>query len=319
MRHPLTLDLHLADFSYPGVSSDQLFDKVISIARTIEDAGFSSISLMDHMHQISAIGAPSSPMFDGCTMLAAIAARTEKLSLGLLVGSVTYRNPALAAKITSTIDIISHGRAWHGLGAGWYEEEHRAYGYRMPPLKERFEMLEEALQISRTMFTKPQASFAGKHFRVDGAYNNPQPIRGDIPIMIGGSGERKTLRLVAKYGDACNMFGGPAELAHLLGVLEQHCSEVGRDPAEITKTTMLSVLIGSTHAEAERKVQKLREGGTAEAMLSRFIVGDPDTVGERVQAFKDHGIEGLAVSVPDTYDLEGLDLIGRTLAPIFAR
>ncbi len=134
-------------------------------------------------------------------MLAAIAARTTKLTLGLLVGSVTYRNPAIAAKITTTLDIISGGRAWHGLGAGWFEEEHRAYGYDFPPLKLRFEMLEEALQISRSMFTQDQTHFKGEYFTVDGAFNNPQPIRGDIPILIGGSGERKTLRLVAKYGD----------------------------------------------------------------------------------------------------------------------
>ena len=149
-------------------------------------------------------------------MLAAIAARTHRaLTLGLLVGSVTYRNPALAAKTTTTLDIISGGRVWHGIGAGWFEEEHVAYGYDFPPLKTRFEMLEEALQIVRAMFThETRRSFEGKHFRVDGAYNNPKPIRGDIPILIGGSGERKTLRLVAKYGDGCNLFAGDAERAH---------------------------------------------------------------------------------------------------------
>jgi alkanesulfonate monooxygenase SsuD/methylene tetrahydromethanopterin reductase-like flavin-dependent oxidoreductase (luciferase family) len=257
-------------------------------------------------------------MFEGSTMLAAIAARTTKLTLGLLVGSVTYRNPAIAAKTTTTLDIISGGRAWHGLGAGWFEEEHRAYGYEYPPLKVRFEMLEEALQIARAMFTQGQSSFKGEHFQIDGAFNNPQPIRGDIPILIGGSGERKTLRLVAKYGDGCNLFGGPDQIKHLLGVLEQHCSDVGRDSSQIAKTALGRVLIGATHEAAQAKVEVMRARGVSDESLATMITGDPDTVGERVQAMKDNGLEGYGLSMPDSYDLEAVDLVGRTLAPIFA-
>jgi F420-dependent oxidoreductase-like protein len=318
MRVPITLDLHIPNFNYPDVNDDQVFQKVLDIAQTAEKAGFSSVSLMDHLHQIGPVGPPQNFLVEGSTMLAAIAASTTKLTLGLLVGSVTYRNPAIAAKTTTTLDHISGGRAWHGLGAGWFEEEHKAYGYNYPPLKVRFEMLEEALQIARAMFTQGQSSFAGEHFQIDAAYNNPQPIRGDIPILIGGSGERKTLRMVAQYGDGCNLFGGPDDVTHKLSVLEQHCADVGRDYSEITKTALGRVLIGETHEAAQAKVEVMRSRGVSDESLATMITGDPDAVGERVQAMKDAGLEGYGLSMPDSYDLEALDLVGRTLAPIFA-
>ena len=204
MRVPLTLDLHLPNFNYPGVESDQLFEKLVEIAQTAERSGFSSVSLMDHLHQIEMVGPPENWMFEGSTMLAAIAARTEKLSLGLLVGSVTYRNPALAAKITTTLDIISGGRAWHGIGAGWFEQEHIAYGFEYPELKYRFERLEEALQIARLMFTEvlpgrrrlqqPQAD-PWRHSDPDRRQRRAQdaPLRRQV---------RRRLQPVRRYRDA---------------------------------------------------------------------------------------------------------------------
>ena len=176
MRVPITLSLHLPNFNFPGVAPDQAFEQIAAIASTAEASGFSSISVMDHLHQIGPVGPPTNWMFEGSTMLAAIAARTTRLTMGLMVGSVTYRNPALAAKTTTTLDIISGGRAWHGIGAGWFEEEHISYGYEFPPLARRFEMLEEELQIVRAMFTADQAHFDGEHFHVAGAYNNPKPL-----------------------------------------------------------------------------------------------------------------------------------------------
>src|SRR5215217_2679155 len=152
MRAPITLDLHLPNFNYPGTGPDELFDTLVEIARTAEESGFSSLTVMDHLHQIPGVGPPENYMLEGNTILAALAAHTSRVSLGLLVGGVTYRNPALLAKITTTLDIISGGRAVLGLGAAWNEEEHRAYGFDFPPLKERFERLEEALQIARGMF-----------------------------------------------------------------------------------------------------------------------------------------------------------------------
>ena len=316
MRVPLTLSLHIPSFNYPGVGPDQVFEKIAGMATTAEASGFSSVSVMDHLHQISGVGPPENWMFEGSTMLAAIAARTTKLTMGLLVGSVTYRNPAIAAKITTTLDIISGGRAWHGIGAGWFEDEHCAYGYDFPSLKTRFEMLEEELQIVRTMFTRERASFEGEHFRVADAFNNPKPIRGDIPILIGGSGERKTLRLVAKYGDGCNLFGDTERVKHLLGVLAQHCEDVGRDHSEITKTAMGSVLIAPTHDAAEAKKRLMLER-VPQNSIDTMISGDPDTVGERVQSIKDAGIEGFTFSMPDSYDLEALALAGQTLSKVF--
>src|ERR1700761_5780229 len=205
MRVPITLSLHIPNFNYPGVGPDEVFEKVADIATTAEASGFSSVSVMDHLHQIAPVGPPQNFMFEGSTILSAIAARTTKLTMGLLVGSVTYRNPAIAAKTTTSLDVISGGRVWHGIGAGWFEEEHKAYGYDFPPLKTRFELLEEELQIVRAMFTQDEARFQGEYFRVDGAYNNPKPIRGDMPILIGGSGERKTLRLGAQARAGSNL------------------------------------------------------------------------------------------------------------------
>jgi F420-dependent oxidoreductase-like protein len=318
MRAPISLDLHLPNFNYPDTGPEQLFDKLVEIAQTAEASGFSSVSLMDHFHQIPVVGPPTNWMCEGPTMLAGLAARTQKLTLGLLVGGVTYRNPAHHAKITTTLDIISGGRAWQGIGAAWFEDEHRAYGFQFPPLAERFERLEEALQIMRAMFTKGSATFHGRHYDVDGALNSPRPLRGDIPIVIGGSGERKTLRLVAQYADGCNLFGDVERTRHLLGVLEAHCDRVGRDPAEITKTRMGTIAIGETHEQALAKIQRMREAGWPEERLAMTTVGDPDKIAEHAQAFAEIGIEGMTFSMPDVHDVAAIELAGRALAPVFA-
>jgi F420-dependent oxidoreductase-like protein len=317
MRAPIQLDLHLPNFNYPGVGPDAVFAKLVDIATTAENAGFSSVSVMDHYHQIPPIGPPQNWMFEGNTMLAAIAARTETIALGLLVGGVGYRNPAQHAKITTTLDVISGGRAFHGIGAGWFEEEHRAYGYAFPPLGERFERLEDHLRIVRAMFTEERATVEGTHHSVHDAYNNPKPLRGDIPILIGGSGERKTLRMVAQYADGCNLFGDPERAQHLLGVLEGHCETVGRDPAEITKTSMLSILVAASDAAVKAKLDAMRTAGFPEERIAATVAGTPDHILEHVQALKDVGIEGVTFSLPDVHDLEAVDLAGRTLAPVF--
>src|SRR3954471_8570541 len=276
MRAPFQLDLHVPNFNYPDVAPDALFEKLAEIAQAAEESGFSSISLMDHLHQIGPVGPPENYMFDGNTMLAAIAARTSKINLGLLVGGVTYRNPSLTAKITTTLDVISGGRAVLGLGAAWFEEEHKAYGFAFPPLKERFERLEDALNITRMMFTQDVATYAGKHHSVTEAFNNPKPIRGDIPILIGGSGERKTLRFVAKYGDGSNLFGDVERVKHLLGVLEGHCEDVGRDSSEITKTRMAQVYIAPNGDDAVAKFeQAMASAADPERARGSAFVGDP--------------------------------------------
>jgi F420-dependent oxidoreductase-like protein len=319
MRVPITLDLHLPNFNYPGVAPDAVFEKLVSIAESAEQSGFSSVSLMDHLHQIGPVGPPENWMFDGNTMLAGIAARTSKLTLGTLVGGVTYRNPSLLAKITTTLDVISGGRAWFGIGAAWFEEEHNAYGFDFPSLGRRFEYLEECLQIVRAMFTEDQATFAGEYYRVDGAYNNPKPLRGDIPILIGGSGERKTLRMVAQYGDGCNLFAADAERArHLLGVLEGHCERLGRDPSEITKTAMGNYVMADTKEAAEAKVRGFVEQGLIPAARAEMTTAaDPDTVGEHAASLKEAGIEGMTTSIPDVFDPESVALYGKVLGSVF--
>jgi F420-dependent oxidoreductase-like protein len=317
MRAPITLDLHLPNFNYPDTPPEELFEKLVEIAVAAEESGFSSVTVMDHLHQIPGVGPRTNYMLEGNTILGGLAARTSKVSLGLLVGGVMYRNPALLAKITTTLDIISGGRAVFGIGAAWFEEEHNAYGFGFPPLKERFERLEDALQIARLMFTEEEPSFQGRHYRVQDILNNPRPLRGDIPILVGGSGERKTLRLVAQYADGCNVFGDPPAVRHLMEVLERHCEDVGRDPGEITKTRNGQLFLGRTQEEAEAKVQRAIERGMPEDRLRRMgLVGGPDEVAAKVQEFLDAGLDGITFSITDVYDLEMITLAGETIGAV---
>jgi F420-dependent oxidoreductase-like protein len=316
VRAPIRLGLQIPNFNFPDTKPEQLLDRLAEIASAAESAGFDSLFVMDHLHQIPGVGPQTGWMLEGNTALAALAARTSTLNLGLLVGGVTYRNPALIAKITTTLDVLSGGRAIFGIGAAWFEDEHRAYGFDFPPLKERFERLEEALVISRAMFTQEAPSFEGMHYRIDGVLNNPRPIRGDIPILVGGSGERKTLRLVARYADGSNIFGGPDQVRHLLGVLGEHCAEVGRDPAEITKTRLGTLAIAPSHEEAERAIALWpdRLALPPERLQATLTVGDPDEVGERVRALLDAGLDGLVFNMPNPWDLDAVALAGETLS-----
>lgn len=317
MRAPIQLDLHLPNFNYPGVGPEAVFDKLVDIVTTAEESGFTSVTLMDHFHQIPPVGAPERWMFDGPTMLAALAARTQKLHFGLLVGGVTYHNPAQHAKSTTTLDIISGGRAFHGIGAGWFEDEHKAYGFDTPPLGVRFEHLRDHLNIVRKMFTNDQSSYSGEHHSIADAYNNPQPLRGDIPIVIGGSGERKTLRLVAEFGDGCNLFGGPDNAERLLGVLKGHCDDVGRDYASITKTSMAGFVVSESEAESKKRLAAAVEQGLPAERAEGTLTLTADGLRELGESYKAVGIEGLTFSLPDVHDLDAIRLAGTTLAPIF--
>ena len=319
MRAPIRLGLQLPNFNFPDVSEEQLFERLSEIASTAESSGFDSLFVMDHLHQIPSIGPPENWMLEGNTALAGLAARTSKINLGLLVGGVTYRNPALMAKITTTLDVISGGRAILGIGAAWFEQEHVDYGFDFPPLGQRFERLEDALQIFRAMFTQDKATIEGKHHRVREARNNPRPIRGDIPIMIGGSGEKKTLRMVAQYADASNFFGDAERIRHLVSVLEGHCERLGRDISEITKTRLGTLIIGPTHEDAERKLDALRRRpGVPERMLATVVAGDPDTVAEGATELLDAGLDALIFNMPDNHDVEAVALLGQTLGPLMA-
>jgi F420-dependent oxidoreductase-like protein len=317
---PFRVGLQIPDFNFPGAEPDELLERLTAIARTAESSGFDSVWVMDHLNQIPGVGPLDNWMLEGNVALAALAAVTSNVHLGLMVGGVTYRNPALMAKVTTTIDVLSGGRAVLGIGAAWFETEHRAFGYEFPPIAERFERLEDALRIARAMFTEEKSTVIGTHHRVEDVLNRPRPIRGDIPIMIGGSGERKTLRMVAQYGDASNVFGNVEKVRHLMGVLEGHCEAVGRDPGEIVKTKLGTLAIGTTEKEAQAKLEPRRRLGISEERLAGFVIaGDPDAIGEQVAAHLDAGLDGLVVNMPDVHDLELVALAGETLSRAIPR
>ena len=312
--------LQLPNFTFAGVADRDLFGRVAEIAVAADESGFDSVWVMDHVYQIATIGPPANPMFEAYTLLGAIAARTEKVSLGTMVTGVTYRNPALLAKQVTTLDVISCGRAILGIGAAWNEDEHAGYGFDFPTVKERLDRLEEALQICRAMFTEERPSFTGSHYRIHEALNIPRPIRpSGIPILVGGGGERRLLALVAKYADACNLFGDLATVRHKLEVLDRHCEAIGRDPATITKTRLGGLVIGDTAERAEQTGHALREarGMDEERYRAYVIAGDPDAVCEQVAAYLGAGLDGLVFNMHDAQDLEPVRLAGETLSRTF--
>jgi len=317
-REPVTrFGLQINSFTYPGVSDGELFERIARIAGTAERSGFDSIWVMDHLYQIPVVGARTEPMLEAYSLLCGIAARTSRAQLGTMVTGVTYRNPALLAKMVTTLDIVSSGRAILGIGAAWNEDEHNGYGFEFPPLRERFERLEDAVQICRAMFTEEAPSYAGVRYHIDAALNFPRPLRpGGPPLLIGGSGEKRTIPMVARYADACNFFGDVDTIRRKVRILGEACEKIGRDPAEITKTRLGPVNIAATQAQAERNAKRVAEVRNIppEAAATSFITGDPDTVLERVEAFLDAGLDGLLISLPDAYDLEPIELAGRTLA-----
>jgi F420-dependent oxidoreductase-like protein len=229
------LGLHIADFTYPSGPSG-LADDLTRIAVAAEEAGLTRVSVMDHVFQIAPVGPIETDMLEAYTTLGYLAARTERVELLAWVTAVTYRDPGLLAKMVTTLDVLSKGRAMLGIGAAWNDEESRGLGLFFPPTKERFERLEETLQICLQMWSENEGEYRGTHYTLERTMNVPQPLRRP-PILIGGGGEKKTLRLVAQYGDACNLFDGP-ELGHKLDVLKQHCEDLGRDYDEIEKTVM---------------------------------------------------------------------------------
>ena len=309
---PITrLGLQIPSFTYPNVPDAQLFERIAAIATTAEASGFDSVWVMDHFYQIRGVGPRTNDMLEAYTLLGGIAARTSRVNLGTLVTGVTYRNPALLAKVVTTLDIVSSGRAVLGIGAAWNEDEHNGYGFRFPPVRERMERLEEALQICRAMFRAERPTFEGRHYRTQEALNVPAPIQaGGPPIMIGGQGEKKTLRLMAEHAEMANFTSGFDELPRKLEVLAGHCTDVGRDPSTINKTSLSTVIHAPTMEEAEQ----LRNGflkargldwdtldeGTRTALSARLVVGDPDTVGEQAQRLIGLGLDGVCFNLPAT-------------------
>ena len=317
--------LQIPNFTYPDTSPDQLFEKIAAVAVAAEESGWDTVMVMDHFYQLPLLGPPENEMLESYTLLAALAARTSTVNLGTLVTGVTYRNPAILAKIVTTLDVVSRGRAFLGIGAAWFDVEHEGLGVDFPPVKERFERLTEALEICRAMFRDERPTIEGRHYRVKGAINSPPPVRpGGPPIMIGGQGEKKTLRLMAEYADMANLISGFDELPRKLDVLAGHCEAVGRDMATINKTPLLSLFLGATMEDAVAKVDTrlagmgmkwadLDEGFRAQ-LGSRFIIGDPDTVGERIAALIGLGLDGVCLNmVADGHDPENVAFAGEVV------
>jgi F420-dependent oxidoreductase-like protein len=288
----LKLGLHLPNFTWPNGPSE-LGSDLAAVAKAADDAGFDRVSVMDHVWQIGVVGPPEHEMLEAYTTLGYLAAVTSRIKLLTLVTAVVYREPGMLAKIVSTLDVLSGGRAMLGIGAAWNEAEARGLGLPFPPTAERFERLEEALQICQQMWSGDEGRFAGKHYQLAQTLNSPQPLsKPRPPILIGGSGERKTLRFVARYAQACNLFPGP-DLDHKLDVLRTHCEREGRDYDEIEKTVLFNFNVGP----------------------------DGERVGQTIDALRGLAERGFDVAhghVADAWRITPFEIIGREVVPAVA-
>jgi F420-dependent oxidoreductase-like protein len=285
------LGLQISSFTWPG-GPEAIGPTLGRVVRAADDAGFDSIWVMDHFFQIRSVGAVTEPMLEGYTTLGFMAANSSRARLGLMVGGVHYRAAGLWVKATTTLDVLSGGRAWLGIGAAWNQDESESLGFGFPPLGERFELLEETLQVAHGMWQGERGSegvVRGRHVTATRLLNSPQSIsRPRPPIMIGGGGEKKTLRLVARYGDATNVFGGPTAIAHKYEVLRAHCETEGRNYDEIERSTLQSVNLASE---------------------------PPESVVDRFGELSDAGAQHVIFSLRDVHDLRNIETIGREVVP----
>jgi F420-dependent oxidoreductase-like protein len=313
-------------YDYSDQNTSRIIDTLSNLVAKAENKGFDSFWVMDHFHQISVVGKPEEPMLEGWTTISVLAGITTKIKLGTLVTGVIYRYPSILAKIAATLDVLSKGRLFLGIGASWNEEESLAYGIgestnnignnneaspiSFPSNKERLLRLEEALQIIRKMWTEePSASFKGKYYQIHNAYCNPKPIQKPTPpILVGGSGEKRTLKIVAKYADACNLFGSAETVKKKLDILKTHCRNVNRDYGSILKTKLGVVVIDNDGLMAKKKVQQAFIG-MPEAQLREFaIYGTPEDVLKQIKEFEDVGIQYLIVDLEPQREIEAVEV-----------
>ncbi len=315
------LGYQIPNFTYPGVAPAAIFDNVVEQAKAAEAAGYDRVFVMDHFYQLPGIGAYDEPMFECYAMLSALAQHTERVRLSALVTGNSYRNPALLAKTLTTLDHVSHGRATLGIGAGWFQKEHDDLGFEFGTFGERFEKLEEALQIIKPMLSDERPTLAGKHYRVTEAANQPAPI-SRIPIMIGGSGEKKTLRMVAQYADESNLICATDEVPRKLEALAGHCERLGRDREEVTVTKLMMVAVAPTQEELDADYAAVAQAKgwndqVVEAAKGQLISGDPDTVGEALEQAVSKGLDGVTVDLPVNGHLtERIHLLGEIAAKV---
>ncbi len=310
------LGYQIPNFTYPGVAEKDIFSSVVAQAKAAEAAGFDRVFVMDHFYQLPGIGAHDEPMFECYTLLSALAQHTEKVGLSALVTGNTYRHPTLLAKAITALDHVSNGRATLGIGSGWFEQEHDSLGYEFNTFTERFKKLEEALQIIIPMLNGEPVSLDGEYYQVVDAVNSPLPI-SKIPVMIGGSGEKKTLRMVAQYADESNLAsGGADEIPRKLDALAAHCERLGRDRSEIKVTKLTMCMVAPTMEEAEADLREVAEvKGWDEAtmgFIKEFLIyGDTDTVGEKLTELMATGIDGMTINLPGNgHNLDRIGLLG---------
>lgn len=300
----IRLGLQIPNFSY-GTGVEQLFPTVLAQAREAESAGFDSVFVMDHFYQLPMLGSPDQPMLEAYTALGALATATERVQLGTLVTGNTYRNPTLLAKVITTLDVVSQGRAILGIGTGWFELEHEQLGFEFGTFTDRFNRLEEALQIILPMLKGERPTFSGQWYQVSEALANPR-FRDHIPLMIGGSGEKKTIPLAARHFDHLNIIAGFDELARKVDVVQRSCEEVGRDPATLETSTLTTVLVDENTKPDQIPAE----------MTQRMLVGSPESVAEQLKTkVLDAGIDGVIINLP-FYTPGVVTAIGEALRPV---
>ncbi len=310
------LGYQIPNFTYPNTEPADIFCRVVAQARAAEAAGFDRVFVMDHFYQLPMLGSPDEPMFECYTMLSALAQHTDKVRLSALVTGNTYRHPTLLAKTITALDHVSNGRASLGIGAGWFELEHDSLGYEFGTFTDRFEKLEESLQILVPLLRGETVSLDGKHYQVSAAVNSPAPL-SRIPVMIGGSGDKKTLRMVAQYADESNLSGGPIEeIPRKLDALAAHCARLGRARSEIKVTKLQMVCIAPTMEAADDDLREMAamkgwNDEVVEMAKAVLIFGDADAVGEQLQAAMATGIDGLTINLPaNGHNTDRIGLLG---------
>jgi F420-dependent oxidoreductase-like protein len=301
---------HMPNYTFPGTPPELLFSRVIEQAKTAEEAGFRQVTVMDHLYQIPGVGDVTQPMLEGWSALNALARETSRVRLGTQVTGVTYRNPALLAKLGTTLDITSAGRAMMGIGAAWNEEEHAGYGYDFPSVRERMDRLEEALAIIKGMFTQEKTTFAGRYYRANEALNYPRPIQpGGPPIMVGGGGEKRTIRIAARYADITHWFAQGVEmLQHKTDVLFGYCEEIGRDPATIERAMNAPVIVDTGTADVRAYVGRL-----SPERREHIFVGSPEQCAQELQPYLSAGFVGFTFNNTIYQTPDSIRAVGETL------
>ncbi|GAB35006.1 LLM class F420-dependent oxidoreductase [Gordonia otitidis] len=312
-----TLGYQIPNFTYPDTAPDRLFPTIAAQAVEAENSGFDTVLVMDHFYQLPMLGAPDEPMIECYTLLSALAQHTSRVRLSALVTGNTYRNPTLLAKTVTALDVVSGGRAQLGIGAGWFEFEHESLGFDFGTFTDRFEKLEEALQIILPMLRDERPSLDGRWYRVHDAMNSPAPL-SRIPVMIGGGGEKKTLRMVAQYADESNLLAAPADIPRKLDVLAAHCERLGRDRSEITVTAQTSACVAPTEDEARAEFESyVARNPAAEGRRASTVIGSPEQVAAQYSELLATGIDGVTVNAPANGHIPGrVTLLGQTLSPL---